>query len=91
MRSRLPHHRRYIFHRRAGIDIRRTVWLVLASILLGLLIYAGEAYLHERDLRITRENEVRDLLALNLRPPIGAPGTATDYAEGTVHLEVRKP
>lgn len=91
-RFNLPHHRRYIFHRRAGISLHRKVWLIVAAIVLGLIIAAGEEYMLEHDMRLTRENEIRDLVAHGLRQPMGAPGTTvSDWNEGTVNLEVRKP
>lgn len=91
-RFNLPHHKRYIFHKRIGIGLHRKVWLIAATIALGLLIVAGEEYMLEHDMRLTRENEVRDLVAHGLRPALGAPGTVpSDWNEGTVNLEVRKP
>lgn len=91
-RFNLPHHRRYIFHKRIGINIPRKVLLIAVAIIIGLLIAAGEEYMLEHGLRLTRENEVSDLVAHSLRPPIGAPGTVkTDWDEGTVDLAVRKP
>lgn len=91
-RFNLPHHKRYVFHKRIGINLHRKAWLVAAALTLGLLIAAGEEYVLEHGLRLTRENEVRDLVAHSLRPPLGAPGTvASDWKEGTVDLQVRKP
>lgn len=88
----LPHHKRYIFHRRIGISLHRKAWLIAAALTLGLLIAAGEEYMLEYGLRLTRENEVLDLAAAQLKPPLGAPGTVkTDWDEGTVNLKVRKP
>lgn len=87
----LPRHRRHIFHRRVGINLHRKGWLVAAAIVLGLLIAAGEEYMLEHDLRLVRENEVRDLVASGMKPQFGAPGTvATDWAENTVELKVRE-
>lgn len=89
---RLPHHRRYIIHRRIGIDAhigaRRSGWLVLIGVVLGLLIAAGEEYALEYNLRLLRENEIRDLLAAHLKPRMGAPGTQpSDWKEGTWKME----
>lgn len=91
-RFNLPYHKRCIFHKRIGINIHRKVWLVAATIMIGLLMAAGEEYWLEHNLRLTRENEVLDLAAAQLKPPLGAPGTTlTDWNEGTVELKVRKP
>lgn len=90
--ARLPLHRRYVFHKRVGIDVRRKVWLAAAAIVLDLLLVAGEGYMLEHDLRLAREGEVLDLLTAHMRPPLGAPGTTkTDLVEGTVRLQVKKP
>src|SRR5574340_851043 len=91
-RFKLPLQKRYIFHKRIGISLHRKAWLIAAALVLGLLIAAGEEYMLEHDMRLTRENEVRDLVAHSLRPPLGAPGTvASDWREDTVNLKVRKP
>lgn len=91
----LPLHRRYIIHRRIGIDaelrLRRKIAIVLIGVLLYVLISATGEYMHEHNLRLTRENELRDILAYQLKPRMGAPGTKTDMIEGTTNLEVRKP
>lgn len=86
IRFNIPRHKRYIFHRRIGISIHRKVWLILAGVILGLLIAAGEEYGLEHNLRLTRENEVLDLVAAMRKPQLGAPGTVrSDWAEGTVN------
>lgn len=91
-RFNLSHHKRYIFHKRVGINLHRKIWLVAAAVVLGLLIAAGEEYLLEHDLRLVREGEVMDLVASGMKPQLGAPGTvATDWTENTVELKVRKP
>lgn len=67
---------------------RRAVWLTVIAAMLGFLIYSGIEYGMEHNLRLTRENEIRDLLAAHLKPPIGAPGTtATDFIEGTERMD----
>lgn len=91
-RFNLPLHKRYIFHKHIRINLWRKVWLIAAAIIIGLLIVASEKYLLEYDIRLTRENEVRDLTAAQLKPQLGAPGTVkTDWEEDTVNLKVRKP
>lgn len=86
-RFNLPQRKRYIFHRRIGINIHRNAWLIAAATVLGLLIAAGEGYLREHNLRLTRENELYDVIAASMRPPLGEPGTTfTDWREGTHQL-----
>lgn len=88
----LPMSKRYIFHKRIGINIHRKLWLIAIVIFLGLLIFAGEEYMLEHGLRLTRENEMWDLIASKLKPQLGAPGTTpTDWKEGTTDLKIRKP
>lgn len=83
----LPLHKRYFFHKRVGIDLRSKVRLTVVAAVVGLLVAAGEEYLFEYNLRLTSENQVLDLVAHGLRPPMGAPGTIrSDFEEGTTEL-----
>lgn len=85
---RLPRIRSYNWHIMAKNN-KPALYGLIAIALLLVLIYAANEYMLEHNLRLTRENEVLDLLKNHyVLTTFGAPGyVKTDFAEGTERMD----
>lgn len=85
---RLPRIRSYNWRVMATHN-KPTLYGLLAIALILVLIYAAEEYMMEHNLRLTRENEVLDLLKNHYAlTTFGAPGyVKTDFTEGTERMD----
>lgn len=68
----LPHHRRYNW-RIAYRSNRRALWLGIAALILSYLVALNIEVLELTVAKLHAENQIRTVVAVALRPPMGAP------------------
>lgn len=90
-RMALPHHRRYQW--RFGYDFRhlrdkcRVILLALLVLALGIILWFGDAYMHEFVARLSAQHDATDMAAVQWKlSHLGAPLTDADFEP-----KVRKP
>lgn len=88
----IPYHRRYNwFLVCRDYRIIRKVKLLALALLVGLVVYFGEWLMHEMIGRLDAEHANASLKADILYVASFGSVTQTDYIEGTVNYETRKP
>ena len=88
----LPHHRRYNW-KFVWRELRPATYLAILACAIGVLIFVTLRFLSADNARLAAELANKSLaLDVHKIATLGAPGyTATDWREGTISVQVRKP
>lgn len=90
--TNLPHHRRYQWQFVWRIW-RRPFAMAIVTLVLAFLIVMAELYLLEQNKRLSTELNHKSLIIdVHKLATLGAPSyVKTDFTEGTINVNVRKP